>query len=55
MLSNDLWSVIELRKDEAIAERERIMQGGWIQHEMQKLIKYAAKVVQCEVAKFETV
>lgn len=52
-LSNDLWAIIENRKDGAIAERKRIMENGWIQHEMKKLIKYAAKIIQGELKKYE--
>lgn len=54
-LSNDLWAIIENRKDEAIGERKRIMENGWIQHEMKKLIRHGLKIIQCEINKFHAI
>jgi hypothetical protein len=36
-LNNDLWDIIELRKDEALAERERLMASGFVANEIQQL------------------
>jgi hypothetical protein len=32
-LSNNLWNVIEEKKDEALNECHKIMTGGWIEQE----------------------
>lgn len=54
-LNNDLWSIIVQRKDEALAEHQRIIANGWIEHEMKKLIKNANTIIQSEINKFNTV
>ena len=33
MLDDDFWEIIEQNKDLAIAERQRIMELRWINHE----------------------
>lgn len=54
-LSNDLWAIIEQRKDEAIGERANIIENGWIRHEMKKLIKYSSGIWQNEIDRFLSV
>lgn len=54
-LSLELWGIIESRKDESVREQKRIMENGWIELEMRKLIKYAVKLVQSEIDKYQTV
>jgi hypothetical protein len=43
-LSGELWTIIEQRKEEALAEYLKIMNNGWIQKEMVKLIRNATKL-----------
>lgn len=54
-LNNDLWSSIVSKKDEALAEHQRILENGWIKHEMRKLIRYSLQIIQNELNKFNTV
>ncbi|CDW87464.1 mitogen-activated protein kinase organizer [Stylonychia lemnae] len=51
-LNNDLWAIVEQRKDDAIAEHAKLIDNGWIDIELKKLIKNATTVVQNEVNKY---
>ena len=49
MLNDDFWEIIEQNKDLAIAERQRIMELGWIDHETQQLILKAQQFINFEI------
>jgi hypothetical protein len=38
-LSNDMWSLVEAKKDEAVRQHEKLNQDGWVVFEMKKLMK----------------
>jgi radical SAM superfamily enzyme YgiQ (UPF0313 family) len=54
-LNNELWSIIETRKDESLAEHQRLIKSSWIQNEMRKLIRYSNTIAQSEINKYNTV
>lgn len=54
-LSNELWAIIEKRKDESLEEYQRLQANGWIQGEMKKLLMFGSKLIQLEVDKFVTI
>lgn len=53
ILSDELWEIIEDRKDQATEERKRIMENGWIEHELAYLVTCAQQLMQGEVDKFK--
>jgi adenylate kinase family enzyme len=53
-LGDGIWEIIDERKDEAIEERKKIMNSGWIEKEMEKFYYNAEKVFIMEVEKFYT-
>lgn len=38
ILSDELWEIIEERKEQHVEERKRIMENGWIEHELTFLV-----------------
>ena len=40
-LSDELWEIIEERKEQHIEERKKIMESGWVEHELGFLINFA--------------
>jgi len=52
-LDNDIWRMIEARKEESLAEHQRLKTNGWVQQEMKQLLKYSVKVIQVEVNKLQ--
>jgi len=50
-LGDRIWEIIEERKDEAIEERKKIMNSGWIEKEMEKFYHNIEKVFVMEVEK----
>ena len=55
MLSDQLWDVIEKRKDESINEIKRMSHGGWSDKEMRQLVKNMASLLEIEIKKFVVV
>jgi hypothetical protein len=53
-LSDELWEIIEERKDMAVEERKQIMECGWIEQEQTLLTSKAHKLMQTEVDRFRT-
>lgn len=51
-LSDRIWEIIEVRKNEAIEERKKIMQSGWIENEMEKCYSFIERLIITEVEKF---
>jgi len=53
-LSDRIWEAIEERKTDAIKERKKIMESGFIEKEMEKFYFYLEKLYSLEVEKFYT-
>lgn len=53
-LSDELWEIIEERKEQHIEERKKIMESGWIEHELTFLVTSAQSLMQAEVDKFKS-
>lgn len=53
-LGDRIWEIVDERKDEAIEERKKIMNSGWIEKEMEKFYCNAEKIFVMEVEKFYT-
>lgn len=51
-LSDRIWEIIDIRKNEAIEERKKIMTSGWIEKEMDKFYQHLEKLFVNEVEKF---
>lgn len=51
-LSNDMWSLLETKKDQALAQHAKLNTDGWVVNEMKKLMKYACRIVQSELQRF---
>lgn len=49
MLNDEFWDIIEQNKENAIQERQRIMNSGWIEHETQQLILKAQQFIGYEI------
>jgi hypothetical protein len=48
-LSNDMWTLLEQKKDSALAQHAKLNSDGWIAGEMKKLMKLSSRVIQCEL------
>lgn len=53
-LSDQLWEVSEQRKSEAVEERKRIMDNGWVEYELEQVTSMAQGLMQSEIDKFRT-
>jgi hypothetical protein len=53
MLSDELWEIIEERKDQEVDERKKIMENGWIENELAYTVNCAQQFMQGEVDKFK--
>ncbi len=53
ILSDEMWEIIEERKEQAMEERSKIMQSGWIEHEIDIQTEFAQRLMQTEVDKFK--
>ena len=53
-LSDELWEIIEERKDQHIEERKKIMESGWVEHELAFMVSSAQGMMQSEVDKFRS-
>jgi hypothetical protein len=51
-LSDQLWEISEQRKNEAIAERKKIMENGWIEFELEQVTSMSQNLMQTEIDKF---
>lgn len=48
-LSNDLWTLVEQKKDQALHQHAKLNSDGWVINEMKKLMKNACRIIQCEL------
>lgn len=53
-LSDELWEMSEIRKEEATDERNKIMNNGWIEFELTQVTTMAQNLMQAEVDKFRS-
>ena len=53
ILSDEMWEIIEERKDQNIDERKKIMESGWIEYELAFAVECTQKLMQAEVDKFK--
>lgn len=53
-LSDELWEIIEERKEQHVEERKKIMESGWVEHELSFLVNSAQSLMQAEVDKFKS-
>jgi hypothetical protein len=53
ILSDELWEIAEDRKDQAIEERKKIMESGWVEFQQEYLTNCAQSLMQCEIDKFK--
>ena len=52
VLSDELWEIAEERKEQAVEERKRIMESGWIESAQEHVTTIAHQMMQSEVDKF---
>jgi len=53
ILSDELWEITEERKDQAVEERKKVMENGWIEHEIEFMTTAAQQLFQAEVDRFK--
>ena len=41
ILSDELWEIIEERKEQHVEERKKVMESGWIEHEQSFVVSSA--------------
>lgn len=51
-LGNDMWTLVEQKKDQALAQHHKLNSDGWIVGEMRKLMKNACRIIQVELQRF---
>lgn len=54
ILSDELWEIIEERKEQHVDERKKIMESGWVEHELAFMVNSAQSLMQAEVDKFKS-
>lgn len=54
MLSDELWEIVEDRKEQNIEERKRIMESGSVENNLDFLTSCAQSLLQSELDKFKT-
>jgi len=52
-LSDDLWEIIEERKEQHVEERKKIMESGQVEHELGVAVQSAQMLMQGEIDKFK--
>ena len=53
-LSDELWEIVEDRKEQAVEYRKKIMESGFVEFNLQFLTQIAQQLMQSEVDKFKT-
>ena len=53
ILSDELWEIIEERKEQSVEERKNIMQSGWVEYELAFLVSCGQQLMQSEVDRFK--
>ena len=55
ILSNQLWAEIQERKDQSVAEREKLIEGGWAHVEKVRVCSFIANLLENEIQKFQVI
>lgn len=53
ILSDELWEIAEDRKEQAVEERKKIMESGWVEFSLEYLTSCAQQMMQSEIDKFK--
>lgn len=53
ILSDELWEIAEERKEQAVEERKKIMESGWVEYSLEYLTTCAQQMMQSEIDKFK--
>lgn len=53
ILSDELWEIAEDRKEQAVEERKKIMDSGWVEFSLEYLTSCAQQMMQSEIDKFK--
>lgn len=53
ILSDELWEIAEERKEQAVEERKKIMESGWVEFSLEYLTTCAQQMMQSEIDKFK--
>lgn len=53
MLSDELWEIVEERKEQNIEERKKIMESGATEHDLEFITLSAQQLMQAELDKFK--
>lgn len=48
-LGNDMWTLVEQKKDQALAQHAKLNTDGWVVGEIKRLMKFAARLIQLEL------
>jgi len=52
-LSDELWEIVEERKEQAIEFRKKVMESGFVEFNLDFLTQIAQQLLQAEVDKFK--
>jgi hypothetical protein len=53
ILSDELWEIAEERREQAVDERKKIMESGWVEFSLEYLTSCAQQMMQAEIDKFK--
>jgi len=53
-LSDELWEIVEERKEQAVEFRKKIMESGFVEFNLEFMTQIAQQLLQAEVDKFKT-
>ena len=53
-LSDELWEIVEERKEQSIEFRKKIMENGYVEFKLEFMTQVAQQLMQAEVDKFKT-
>ena len=53
ILSDELWEIAEERREQAVEERKKIMESGWVEFSLEYLTSCAQNMMQGEIDKFK--
>lgn len=52
-MSDELWEIVEERKEQAIEFRKKVMESGFVEFNLDFLTQIAQQLLQAEVDKFK--
>lgn len=47
-----MWTLVEQKKDQALAQHAKLNTDGWVVGEIKRLMKFASRLIQLELQKF---